>query len=654
MKRLSSKTRFQVGAAAILVIVCAAAAVMVHYYLKNLVTTHIYRETEIFIGAADAIRNYVKDVLRPQVRKLLPPDGFIPQAMSTSYVGREIMARLHDRFPEFDYRRAARDPMNSINQADPFELKMLQWFREHPGAHEWHGLVQKSHRSYYTRLRAIYAEAECLVCHGNPADAPEQMKAIYGIDGGYHYRLGDVVAADTIYIPIDVSFVKVKEAAWLAFVFAITALLTLLGLFNLLFNRTVVSDLQGLLGQFQGISGSRPLPTLPEPIEDGRDEIEQLKRAFETVARDLKYAHDELKASESKYRRLFESSQDAVLIFNQETQLQDINEAGLKLFGFKNQDEALGIETFYQLFWEPRDARHFSDTVQRAGFVQDHEATMIDRHAKKLVVMISATTRLDENDQATGVDATFRDITEKRRLEKNLAQTEKLASMGQLAAGVAHEINNPLGVIKTYVNLIAKTFPDSDDSQVVRDLLVIRKHTDQCKSVIESLLSFARVSEPKKSPTDIHACMEEVLSVLEHQMKIEGITIRRVFGSNIPPLTLDVQQIIQVFMNLFMNARQAMEDGGQLTIATSMRSKNSILAVDITDTGKGIAPGDIGRIFDPFFTTKEAGQGTGLGLSVSYGIIKQHGGEIEVDSLPGRGSRFTILLPLLESPTNGD
>ena len=115
MKRLSSKTRFQVGAAAILVIVCAAAAVMVHYYLKNLVTTHIYRETEIFIGAADATRNYVKDVLRPQVSKLLPPDGFIPQAMSTSYVGREIMARLRDRFSEFDYRRAARDPRNPIN-----------------------------------------------------------------------------------------------------------------------------------------------------------------------------------------------------------------------------------------------------------------------------------------------------------------------------------------------------------------------------------------------------------------------------------------------------------------------------------------------------------------------------------------------------------
>ena len=457
MKRLSSKTRFQLGAAGILVLVCAAAAVVVHYYLKNLVTSHIYKETEIFIGAADATRTYVKDVLRPRVGKLLPPEGFIPQAMSTSYVGREIMARLHDRFPEFEYRRAARNPMNPVNQADPFELKMLQWFREHPGADEWHGLIQKSQHSYYTRLRAIYAEAECMVCHGNPADAPEQMKAIYGTDGGYHYQLADVVAADTIYIPVDVMFVRVKEAAWLAFVFAITALLTLLGLFNLLFNRTVVSDLQGLLGRFQDISSPRsPLPE-PEPIPDKAAMKSNSSRApSKPWPVTSNTAHDELKASESKYRRLFESSQDAMLIFDQETRLQDINDAGLKLFGFNDREEAVGIETFYQLFWDPRDARHFSDTVLQAGFVQDLEATVVDRHGKKLAVLISATIRRDESGQSAGIDATFRDITEKRRLEKYLAQTEKLASMGQLAAGVAHEINNPLGVIKTYANLIAK------------------------------------------------------------------------------------------------------------------------------------------------------------------------------------------------------
>ncbi len=642
MKKLTVKTKFQMGSAVILLLFCALISVSVYYYLKNFVTEGVHRETEIFIATADATRTYVKDVLRPTVISLLPADSFIPQAMSTSFVGREVMSRLRQRFPEFQYKRAAKNPMNPINKADKFELDMLQWFASHRSTNEWHGLIKKENRSYYTRLRAIYAESECLKCHGNPEDAPQAMKDLYGTKSGYYYKEGDVVAADTIYIPVDVSFERIKETAWIVYLIAITSLFSLIALHYLLFNRTVVLELKGLLATFRNISGN-PDQNQEILIEESGDEVQQLKVAFENVAADLQQAHDELKVSETKYRLLFETSRDAILILDGDTRVIDINRAGIKLFGFKNQPEALSIETFYQLFRDTRDADSFFRTVKEKGFIQGLEVTMVDRSGKKITVMVSATDRRDENDQFAGINGVFHDITERRKIEKYLVQTEKLASIGQLASGVAHEINNPLEVIRCYSNLIAKG--QASDNQLANDIQIIQKHTDYCKTVVEALLNFARVSEPIKIKTDIHNCIEEVLSVLERQMQMERITVRRDFSAKIPMLTVDAQKIRQVFMNLIMNARQAMTEGGEITVRTMLQNEGNWLAIEVADTGPGISDEHLGRIFDPFFTTKEAGKGTGLGLSVSYGIIKQHGGDVEVESALGKGSTFTVLLP---------
>jgi len=533
--------------------------------------------------------------------------------------------------------------MNPVNQADTFELEMLDWFNTNRDRKEWHGVIKKNNLSFYARLRAIYAEAECLRCHGEPAKAPQAVRELYGTRGGYHYRLGQVVAADTIYIPVDVSFVRIKEAAWTAFLIAITSLFSLFALFYLLFNRTVVTELKGLLQKFRNISDPAAAPD-NHIAEISGDEMEQLRAAFEHVALDLEQAHGELKTSESKYRLLFESSQDAILIFDKNSKIVYINEAGIHLFGFKNPAEAYSVETYYQLFWDTRDAMEFHKVIQEKGFVQGLEVPMVDRDGRKLIVMVSATEQADENRRFEGVEGIFRDVTEKRRVEQYLAQTEKLASIGELASGVAHEINNPLGVIKCYGNLIAKG--QAADSQVYKDIQIIRKHTDQCKTVVESLLNFARVSEPQKGTIDIHTCVEDILAVLEHQMQKGAITIAREYDVSLPQLTVDAQMMKQVFMNLLMNAIQAMPEGGRVSIRTNYKAETNQVVLTFTDTGIGISAKDLGRVFDPFFTTKGAGRGTGLGLSVSYGIIIKHKGEIEVDGAPGKGTTFTIWLPV--------
>ncbi len=651
MKKFSVKARYRIGTAVIVLLFCSVVSVLIYYYLKESATRTIYKETEIFIQAADATRTYVKDVLRPEITRRLPPGTFIPQAMSTSFVGREIMARLRQRFPDFQYRRAARNPMNPINQADAFEISMLDWFREHPSAGEWHGLIHKQGASYYSRLRAIYAESECLVCHGDPRDAPADMKKLYGTRGGYGYRVGDVVAADTIYIPVDVSFVRIKETALGAFLVTAIFLFTLIAMLYLLFNRTVVLELKGILSTFRSLSGKPADENLME-IEASQDEFAQLKNAFETVAADLTQAHGELTASESKYRHLFENSRDAIFIFDRQGRVSDINAAGIRMFGFTDRQEALSIETLLQLFWDTRDGEAFVEKLTSQGFVQGLEVSMVNREGRRIEAMISAAARRDETGAVIGIEGIFRDITEKQKLEKYLAQAEKLAAIGQLAAGVAHEINNPLGVIACYSNLIGKDL--DENSPAAKDLQIIKKHTEQCKSVVQALLSFARISDPKKAPVNIHGCIETVLSILNLQFERHKISIHKQFGSDIPRITADASQMEQVFMNLLINGVQCQPNGGEIKIKTTLDKTARWLVIQISDSGPGIAEKYIDRIFDPFFTTKSEGQGTGLGLSVSFGIVQRHGGDITVKSAPGRGSTFTIRLPLDEGPQRAE
>ena len=645
MKHMSTKAKFRIGAALISILVCTLVAGAAYIILKDFATDQIYKETEIFIGTADSTRRYVKDVLRPVVADLLPNESFVPHAMSTTFVGRGIMSRLGERFPDFSYKRAAHNPTNPINLADELEMEKIKWFSENPERKEWHGLILKGKSSYYARFYAIRAEGECLRCHGDPKDAPQQMKEIYGTEGGFGYTVGEVVAADAVYIPVDVTFFRVKEMAWNVFLFATVILFALLGLFHLLFNRTVVLEMNGLLVRFRGISDPRDEEKHLVPAgAETADEFEQLKHAFENVAADLKQTHDELRASESKYRKLFESSRDAIIICDRDNRLIDINEAGNKLFGFEDKVEALAIETCYQLFWDGREAKAFNGTIRQEGFVEALELSMVDRNGSRLIVMISASARTDESDRFDGFDARLHDVTGRRKMERQMAKAEKLASIGELASGVAHEINNPLGVIQVYANLIAKS--NRLEAQAADDLRVIQKHADQCQSVVQALLNFARASEPSKRCCDIRDVVDGVLAILDPQMKKQSITFRMEADASLPHLVVDETQMRQVFMNLIINAVQAMPDGGEIRIAIRFDPGWHRLDVSVADTGMGVAQKHMQRIFDPFFTTKGAGKGTGLGLSVSYGLVQQHGGDITVESSPGRGSTFTVTLPV--------
>ncbi len=230
-----------------------------------------------------------------------------------------------------------------------------------------------------------------------------------------------------------------------------------------------------------------------------------------------------------------------------------------------------------------------------------------------------------------------------KKIQAQLMQSEKLASLGRLASGVAHEINSPLTGILTFSHLLMRKLKDNPELQ--RELELIVRETTRVSTIVRGLLDFARESKPQKRPCNINELILHTLSLVEHQSVFHDIRIVKNLDPQVAMVLLDANQIQQVFMNILLNAADAMPAGGTLTITSTMAPEDSFVQVRFADTGTGIPEKNLHRIFDPFFTTKADKKGTGLGLAVSYGIIERHRGHIEVQSEEGKGTTFTIKLP---------
>jgi PAS domain S-box-containing protein len=268
-----------------------------------------------------------------------------------------------------------------------------------------------------------------------------------------------------------------------------------------------------------------------------------------------------------------------------------------------------------------------------------------NRIGERLIVNLSVIPLPETADLGSGCLIVMDDITEKVRLEDQLLQSEKLSSIGLLAAGLAHEVNTPITGISSYTQMLLKDTPDSDSRKPI--LEKIEKQTFRAAEIVNGLLNFARMNGSEFQDLDVNRLIQESLSLLDHQMRQTHIKIETALDTSLPAVYGNSGKLQQVFINLFLNARDAMSSGGELKIRTAMN--DHMVIVDIQDSGVGISEENIKRIYDPFFTTKSSGKGTGLGLAVTYGIIQEHGGRIFVDSSPGVGTRFRLKLPTRRS-----
>jgi two-component system, NtrC family, sensor kinase len=378
-----------------------------------------------------------------------------------------------------------------------------------------------------------------------------------------------------------------------------------------------------------------------QALEKASQEFMHLNQNLESLVR---HRTEELSRSEKKYRRIFEGSMDMIFILDGQGRFIDINEAGLAILGFQNRDDLIGSMSLDRLFESKQELDGLMADLHSNGFVKDRQCRLKSREGAEVFILLSATARKDDYGKVLSYEGIAKDVTARLHMERQLQQAEKLASLGQISTGIAHEINNPLGIMLGYTQLLLRDHPAG--SQIYDDLKTIEKHARNCKAVVEDLLKFSRSTQTKKSSIDVNQCIEEVISLLAHQLELDKISVETQLSSDLPRITADGEKLKQVFMNLLINARQAIAGKGRISVGTEGDAGRKVIRISFTDTGGGIAPDHINKIFDPFFSTKPVGEGTGLGLSVSYGIVQDHEGRIEVESHPGKGSTFTIELPV--------
>ncbi|MCC6590261.1 MAG: PAS domain S-box protein [Bryobacterales bacterium] len=305
----------------------------------------------------------------------------------------------------------------------------------------------------------------------------------------------------------------------------------------------------------------------------------------------------------------------------------------------------------HQLYKVPLRARAWSASLNGNNGSNGHNgngatAVMVQPSERLLNVAIAPLVTKD-GDQI-GRLIIFDDVTERAELEQRLVQTDKLSSIGLLAAGVAHEVNTPLAVISTYAQMLTKQISGDDPKSKL--LEKIAKQTFRASEIVNSLLNFSRTSKTEFEEVDLNRVVRETLSLIEHQLEKSGVRVEFEGADALGCVRGNFGKLQQVFLNLFLNARDAMDVGGALRVCT--KELDSLARVEVTDSGRGINPEDLTRIYDPFFTTKGAKKGTGLGLAVTYGIVREHGGTIDVKSTVGEGTTFTVELPLVRKTVN--
>jgi nitrogen-specific signal transduction histidine kinase len=293
----------------------------------------------------------------------------------------------------------------------------------------------------------------------------------------------------------------------------------------------------------------------------------------------------------------------------------------------------------------------------RTGEGQENLELLLGAGEEGVTVRASTSIFQGEDRQVLGALMVLTDITALKRLESQIRRSDRLASLGTLSAGMAHEIKNPLVSIKTFAQLLPERYEDSDFRETFSNL--IGHEIDRIDSLVNQLLRFARPAKPQLRPMHVHEVLDKALLLVGHRLYQKDIKLTRSWDANVDTIRADGDQLEQVFLNFFINAMDAMKNGGELSVSTQIRTDeewisplqqsngqaHEILRVTIRDSGEGIRGEDLPHVFDPFFTTKD--YGTGLGLSVVHGIIQEHGGQIEVESELKKGTSFHILLPLV-------
>jgi len=373
-------------------------------------------------------------------------------------------------------------------------------------------------------------------------------------------------------------------------------------------------------------------------ITDRKRLERQLEAYREELEDKVRERTREIEDTKQYLESLLENANDVIYTLDTEQQFTYVN-SKIEAWGYRK-DDLVG-RPYLALLSKRHRGKRLKSTLD-INAKQVYEVEIVTRTGEPRAVMVSVSPLYGAEGVILGLMGIARDMTETKKLEEQIRNSEKLASIGRLAAGVAHEINNPLGGILNCLYNLRKGALSPGRQEEYR--LSMEEGVRRVQKIVRQLLDFSQQHVPEFALTDINQVVNQVLALTTHLFATKRILLETGFGQGLPTIMVDRHMIEQVLMNLVLNAVQAMTDGGTLTIRTSVAE--GVCLIEVRDTGSGIPPAILPRIFDPFFTTNREGEGTGLGLSVSLGIVERHGGRILVDSEVGKGTTFTLCLPV--------
>ena len=402
-----------------------------------------------------------------------------------------------------------------------------------------------------------------------------------------------------------------------------------------------------------------PVNIATSPLRSSNNEIIGAVENFRDLTKH-KGLWAKLREERNKAQQYLNIAGVIIVAINDEGIVSLINRKGCDVLGYK--EEEIRGKNWCDLCVPEGARKERKDTFKKVmtGEIEeaeDYENSILTKSGEERIIAWHNTTLTDDKGRIIGTLSSGKDITLRKQTEEELIRSEKLASLGQLAASVAHEVNNPLAGIMIYIKLFLKKYKEKklQTENTEKQLLKMEKELDRTTRIIRNLLDFARQSEPNIRPVDMNKVLEAALLLVGHQINLENIKLEKKSDAHLPLILADFDKIQQVLINIIMNAIQAMPDGGNLTIATAVakgirigESPKDAVRIDIRDTGVGITKENMNKLFTPFFTTKEKGKGVGLGLPVVHGIIEQHNGKIKVDSEPNVGTTFSIYLEIMD------
>lgn len=390
------------------------------------------------------------------------------------------------------------------------------------------------------------------------------------------------------------------------------------------------------------------------------DEIE----AFVSMDFDLPTrggVEERLQRTSAFLRNLIHSAVDGVIAADKKGKILIFNSVASEVFGYTEEEaiSSVNMRDIYpdnKAFEVMRKLR--SEEFGGKGKLRSYQVDIISKNGEIIPINLNAAIIYEKKREIATIGF-FHDLREKLRMEAELERTqiqllqaEKMSSLGKLAAGVAHQLNNPLGGITLFAKLLMEEYDLEEGAK--EDVDRILKDAKRCRDIVKELLEFTRQTRHLMRPHDVNQALTRTLFLLENQALFQNITIAKDLDPALPLVQADIQQLNHLFMNIILNAVQAMEGRGQLALKSYFSDDSQRVCIEISDTGFGIPAEILPRIFEPFFTTKEEGKGTGLGLSLAYNIVKNHGGRIRTESKPRKGTTFVIELPRTADSDQGD